>query len=226
MLIYSGGLDSTVLLYKLLADGYQVQCLSINYGQRHLRELELAKILTANLNIEHRVVDLSSLQHLLAGSSQTSADIPVPQGHYAEANMAITVVPGRNLIMLALASAWAQSSGCENVAYAAHAGDHHVYPDCRPDFVEAAAEAMLRGYGIVLLRPFLHHSKADIVRIGADLDVPFVQTYSCYCGRALHCGLCGTCGERRLAFIAAQVQDPTAYEVPLEATRRVCGAIR
>ena len=142
ILIYSGGLDSTVLLAKLLGEKREVKALSINYGQRHIRELQAAKAICAKLGVEHRVADLSALTPLLAGSSQTDKTVPVPHGHYAAENMKLTVVPNRNMLMLAVAGAWAISLKYDSVAYAAHRGDHTVYPDCREEFCKPLSEAL------------------------------------------------------------------------------------
>lgn len=214
LIIYSGGLDSTVLLYHLQKSGDELHALSVNYGQRHQCELDRAKHLCAELGISHKVADLSSIQPLLAGSSLTSTEIAVAEGHYTEENMKTTVVPNRNMILLALATGHAISMGAEQVAYAAHSGDHAIYPDCRNEFADAMAHvmALCDWKKIGLSRPFVNWTKADIVRRGAELDVPFEQTWSCYKGGELHCGRCGTCIERREAFDLAGVSDPTEYE--------------
>ena len=214
VLIYSGGLDSTVLLFELLAQGHEVLCLSVDYGQRHRKELEHALRICQSVQAPHRFADLSGCRALLAGSSQTSDDIDVPEGHYADENMKLTVVPNRNMIMLSVAIGWAVSVGADAVAYAAHNGDHAIYPDCREEFAEGMAQvAMLCDWrGIELLRPFVHMSKGDVVKRGAELDVPFLDTWSCYKGLRFHCGKCGTCVERKEAFAEAGVGDPTLYE--------------
>jgi 7-cyano-7-deazaguanine synthase len=213
ILIYSGGVDSTTLLYFLLSQGHEVNALGVNYGQRHLKELDAAQEICASLGIDFRVADLSSLKPLLTGSALTSEQITVPKGHYASDSMKITVVPNRNMLMLAVAIAWAISSRYDSVAYAAHAGDHAIYPDCRPEFVRALEEAArLCHYDpIEILTPFIHKTKAEIVKIGHDLKVPFHLTWSCYCGQEIHCGKCGTCTERAEAFMLAHVPDPTRY---------------
>ena len=217
ILIYSGGLDSTVLLAKLLSEGNEVKCLSVNYGQRHSRELESAKAICAKLGVEHRIVDLSCLKPLLGGSSQTDDNVPVPHGHYAAENMRLTVVPNRNALMLSVAFAWAISLKYDAVAYAAHAGDHAVYPDCREEFTKPFAEAMWNAdwHAVELKRPFIGITKADIARIGHSIgaDEDMAASYSCYEGKQAHCGLCGTCQERRSAFRDAGVPDLTNYDL-------------
>ena len=138
--IYSGGLDSTVLLYYLKWMGMDVGALGINYGQRHVKELDAAAVICDVLGIPYQIADLSTLRPLLKGSSQTSADVPVPEGHYAAESMKLTVVPNRNMLMLSVAGAWAMSmEGVGMIAYAAHAGDHDIYWDCRPPFANMIA---------------------------------------------------------------------------------------
>lgn len=213
VLIYSGGLDSTVLLWDLLAAGDQVLALSVDYGQRHRVELEHARRICQAQGVEWQLADLSRIANLLAGSSLTSAEIAVPHGHYAEETMKQTVVPNRNMIMLAVAAGWAISRQADRVAYAAHSGDHAIYPDCRPEFAAAVDRAVrLADWREVHLDcPYIALTKAQIVARGAELGVDFAQTWSCYEGGTVHCGRCGTCFERREAFRDAGVADPTEY---------------
>jgi 7-cyano-7-deazaguanine synthase len=211
---HSGGLDSSVLLYHLKANGHQVLPISVHYGQRHEKEIEAAYMVCTHAGVRHRVADLSHLRMFMGGSSQTDWSVPVPHGHYTDESMKATVVPNRNMLLLAVAGCYAVSQGADAVAYAAHAGDHAIYPDCRPEF----ADAMAKAFGLCdfkpleLSRPFVGKSKADIVKIGASLGVPFGLTWSCYEGGDFHCGKCGTCVERREAFQLAGVEDPTRYK--------------
>jgi 7-cyano-7-deazaguanine synthase len=167
--------------------------------------------------VPHRVVDLRDVGAALSGSALTD-DVAVPDGHYAEETMRITVVPNRNAIMLAVAFGMAAAQKAGAVAAAVHGGDHFIYPDCRPGFVaafQAMQDAALEGYAAVTLwTPYVQGSKADIVRDGARLGVPFAETWSCYKGGARHCGRCGTCVERREAFHLAGAADPTGYDDP------------
>lgn len=213
VIVYSGGLDSTVLLYHLRASGHELHALSIDYGQRHRCELDRAADLCEELGIPHPTADLSAIQPFLAGSSLTSPEIEVAEGHYTEESMKSTVVPNRNMIFLALATGHALSIKAGQVAYAGHSGDHAIYPDCRNEFAEAMAAAIrIADWNPVeLMRPFVDWTKADIVHRGAELGVPFARTWSCYKGGAQHCGRCGTCIERREAFDLAKVEDPTPY---------------
>lgn len=214
----SGGVDSVTLAHSLAADGHDLVCLSFDYGQRHAKEVGFARACAARLAADHHVVDLRPVGALLTGSALTDAAVAVPEGHYTDASMAVTVVPNRNAIMLAVAVGVAVARRASAVATAVHAGDHAVYPDCRPAFIEAAErEARIANEGFLadgfrVLAPFVDVSKAEIVRRGAALGVPFAETWSCYLGAERHCGRCGTCVERREAFVLAGVDDPTAYE--------------
>lgn len=213
VLIYSGGLDSTVLMYKLHNEGFTVLPLSFNYGQRHQKELGSAVAITQRLGLRHEIANLQGITHLLKGSSQTDPSVPVPHGHYTAETMKLTVVPNRNMIMLSVAAALAVAEGIRDVGYGAHAGDHAIYPDCRQPFVDAMSEAFFvaNEHKLWLHAPFLQMTKAEIVQLGNQLHVPFEKTWSCYEGGELHCGLCGTCVERIEAFDNAGVVDPTQY---------------
>ncbi|MET9887163.1 7-cyano-7-deazaguanine synthase QueC [Streptomyces sp. NPDC006430] len=217
VLIFSGGLDSAVTAYKLRAEGVTLSLLSFNYGQRHVKELAHAADLADQLGVSHDIVDLTSLGRILGGSALTDPAIAVPHGHYRAETMRSTVVPNRNAIMLEIAAGAAVAAGADAVAFGAHSGDHTIYPDCRPEFfnlIEASMKAGNDGHidaGFQLVAPFLNLAKADIVREGARLGVPFELTWSCYEGGEVHCGACGTCVERREAFGEAGVADPTLY---------------
>jgi len=215
VVLMSGGLDSSVLAAYAKRELFcDVHGLGVNYGQRHAVELQHAAMVAAAMDIPFQVADLTSLRGLLGGSSQTDASIPVPEGHYADESMKATVVPNRNMIMLSVAAGHAIALGARAVLYAAHSGDHPIYPDCRPQFVLALAEAMALCHyePIQLTAPFVNRSKANIARLGRDLSVPMDLTWSCYKGGEKHCGKCGTCVERREAFQLAGVPDPTVYE--------------
>jgi 7-cyano-7-deazaguanine synthase len=222
--LLSGGIDSTTALavaVKAFTPG-TVLALSFNYGQRHRdQELQAARDVASYYGVEQREINLSQLRALLGGSALTDLTIPVPDGHYTDETMRITVVPNRNSIMLSIAFGVARAHGATTVMAGMHAGDHAIYPDCRIEFVRAFQTAMDEansdfGRGrIHLSTPFLTSSKDQIVETGARIGVPYERTYSCYKGRALHCGTCGTCVERREAFELAHVPDPTRYALPL-----------
>jgi 7-cyano-7-deazaguanine synthase len=224
IVIVSGGLDSVTLAYLLHAEGYRLHLLAFDYGQRHKKEVAFAEACAQRLAATFDLIDISHLGIYLKGSALTD-DIAVPDGHYAASTMAITVVPNRNAIMLALAYGIAVAEQAELVAIGAHGGDHFIYPDCRPAFI-AAFDAMERqaveGFGHPQLRleaPFLHMGKHQIVTLGSALGVPFQETWSCYKGEASHCGTCGTCVERREAFQLAGVPDPTVYAQVVSSTQ-------
>ena len=214
--IVSGGMDSSVLIYDLLSQGHELDLISFNYGQKHKIELTYAAKISQQLNLPHTIVDITNLTSLLSKSTLTS-DAPVPDGHYAEENMKLTVVPNRNSIMLNIAAAYAITNEASAIATAVHSGDHFIYPDCRPAFIDAL-EQLLRvandGFlpdDFKVLAPYVYISKDRICARGAELDVPWLDTWSCYKGGEIHCGSCGTCFERREAFTLAGITDPTPY---------------
>ena len=217
--IVSGGLDSTVLAYWLHGHGCQLRLVSFNYGQKHKKELDYAARTARKLGCEHYTIDLGTLAPLISRSALTS-EAPVPEGHYAAENMAQTVVPNRNMMMLSIAGALAVNWDAQILAAGMHAGDHPIYPDCRPQFIRAFSTALkLANAGFIdpdfkVMTPFIQSTKADIVRVGQGYQVPFEDTWSCYQGEEIHCGRCGTCVERAEAFHEARVTDPTEYESP------------
>ena len=215
LVVCSGGLDSVTLAYKVAAEHELTRILTFDYGQRHKQEIGYAALCAKNLNVPHLVVDIAGVGEMLTGSALTD-EIDVPDGHYAEESMRVTVVPNRNAIMLAVSFGVASSNEDRAVATAVHGGDHFIYPDCRPGFIKSFQSMQnhaLEGISeIQLLAPFVHRSKADIAAEGGRLGVPFEHTWSCYKGGEVHCGRCGTCVERREAFHIADEKDPTAYE--------------
>ena len=214
IIVLSGGLDSSTLLYKLINEGKEVKAISFNYGQRHSKELEYAAKTCAKLNIEHKIVDMIFLKELVSNSALTS-DIAVPEGHYAGENMKQTVVPNRNMIMASIAIGWAVNEDFDEVALGVHAGDHAIYPDCRPEFIDAlqncATLANFKPIGIYT--PFLNIDKGDIAICGKELNVDYSLTWTCYAGREKPCGKCGSCVERLEAFQKAGIVDPLEYEI-------------
>lgn len=220
--LLSGGMDSTTLAWYLRGLGFDLHLLSVDYGQRHKKELEFAARQAWELGADHDVIDLTSLTSLLSGSALTDDAVDVPHGHYAADNMKRTVVPNRNATMLAIAYAVAGAKSAHAVAAAVHAGDHFVYPDCRPEFIRwfeamqvpALEDVPEHGQPIPLVTPFLHMTKEQIAALGSELGVDYVNTWSCYEGQEIHCGECGTCVERKEAFHLAEVADPTTYRNP------------
>jgi len=214
LVLCSGGVDSTTLAHLCKKRRhFEVQLLAINYGQRHSKELSFAENIAYILGTSYSELDLSDLGWRLS-SSLTDDSADIPDGHYADKVMTLTVVPNRNAIFINVAAAIAVSRGLDIVATAVHAGDHPIYKDCRPKFVHTMQRALNESLDnpVLLLTPFLSFTKADIVELGAQLGVPYEQTWSCYKGQDYHCGVCGTCVERREAFKIAGVQDPTFYK--------------
>lgn len=214
VVVYSGGMDSYTVLHTALAAGKDVYALSFNYGQRHSKELDVAAKVCQKFNIPHKVVDISAINSLMAGSSLTD-DIEIPEGHYAEDSMKNTVVPNRNMVLLSMAIAYAVSLEAPEVYYGAHAGDHHIYPDCRPEFVHAMnAVSQIANYEPVeIVTPFLSSSKGEILVAGLAMNLNYGDTWTCYNGREKACGKCGACNERMEAFNEQGVTDPLSYEV-------------
>jgi 7-cyano-7-deazaguanine synthase len=217
IVICSGGLDSVSLAHMVAANRKLTGLVSFDYGQRHRKELDYAALCAKRLDVPHDIIDMRGIGAALTGSALTD-DVDVPDGHYAEETMRVTVVPNRNAIMLTVAYGIAAARGDQAVATAVHGGDHFIYPDCRPDFTQAfefMQYMALDGYADVsLYTPFVHRSKADIVTEGQRHNTPFAETWSCYKGGVHHCGRCGTCVERREAFDLAGIADPTQYDDP------------
>ena len=214
--IVSGGMDSVTLAYDVrpVFRPDALHLMSFNYGQRHKKELDYAVHHANKLGARFDLVDLSGLAYLLKGSALTDDSVEVPEGHYAEESMRATIVPNRNAMMLAIAYAAAVSLGAEVVAAGFHAGDHWVYPDCRPEFVDAFAtmERLATESDIRLYTPWMNVQKSDIALRASELGVNLAESWSCYKGGDAHCGRCGTCVERIEAFQVAGITDPTAYE--------------
>jgi 7-cyano-7-deazaguanine synthase len=211
--LLSGGMDSVAAFYDALTQHEVVACLSFDYGAKHnSREIPFAKLHAERNGVRHQVISLDFINRLFKSDLLESGG-DIPDGHYAEASMKQTVVPFRNGIMLAVATGYAESIAAKGLVIAAHSGDHAIYPDCREPFMQAMAAAMGEGtYAkIQLLRPFIATDKAGIARRGAALGVDFSETWSCYKGGEVHCGVCGTCVERREAFMLAALPDPTRY---------------
>jgi 7-cyano-7-deazaguanine synthase len=222
VIVASGGMDSATLAWYYHSKGYQLILVGFDYGQRHKKELEYLKRIGDRLESEVKIVDLANLSSSLHGSSLTSSDVAVPDGHYAEETMKATVVPNRNAIMLSIATGIAVAEGANLVATGVHAGDHYIYPDCRPAFIDALGIAFKVGTDghapddFALVAPFVEISKADIATLGRELGVDYSLTWSCYKGGLTHCGRCGTCVERIEAFMESGQEDPTIYEDGIE----------
>lgn len=212
VIIYSGGLDSTTLLYE---ERERVAlAVTFDYGSNHAaREIACARYHCEQLGIEHIVIELGFMSRYFQSSLLSGGDA-IPSGNYDEENMKSTVVPFRNGIMLSIACGLAESRGLKRVLIANHGGDHAIYPDCRPEFINAMDAAMRAGtyVNVEVVAPYTNLSKADLVCRGAQLGIDYSHTYSCYRGNEQHCGTCGTCTERKEAFREAGIADPTIYE--------------
>lgn len=210
IVVFSGGLDSTTLLYHLLDEGHALRALSVDYGQRHLRELRAAAQICAKTGVEHRIIDLSGLATIFGQNALTDKAVAVPHGEYSPETMVVTTVPNRNMILLSIATGWAIASEFTSVAFGAHSGQYTAYPDCQPQFTAAmnAATHVCDVRQVDVLTPFIHCTKADIVKRGHELGVPFGLTWSCYLGGEHPCGKCSTCLDRHEAFAASDLPDP------------------
>lgn len=211
-IIVSGGMDSITLLYDHkdeIALG-----ISFDYGSNHnAREIPFAKMHCERLGIKHITINLNFMHQYFKSSLLDGAEA-IPEGHYADDNMKSTVVPFRNGIMLAIAIGIAESNNLDQVFIANHGGDHTIYPDCRPEFINAIDAAATAGTynNVKVIAPYTKITKSDIARIGKRLGIDYAETWSCYKGGEVHCGKCGTCVERKEALAEAGIEDKTIYE--------------
>ena len=228
MAIVSGGLDSSTMLWTMLASGYDTRVITFDYGQKHIIEIQHAiKILEEarrffERGIHHDVVELP----VLPGSALTEEGIDIPKEDYNVETQKITVVPNRNMVMLSVAASYAIAYGCDEIWYAAHKNDQTVYPDCTNAFVHKMNLVLYEANyeQVKVIAPFIDNGKYEIVKIGNEINMPFDLTWSCYdpteivhtdserdTYEIVHCGRCGTCRERKMAFKIAGVKDPTTY---------------
>jgi 7-cyano-7-deazaguanine synthase len=218
VVLVSGGMDSVTALYETRERYSVAAAVSFDYGSKHnSKELPFAAWHAHRLKISHHVIRLDFMAELFKSDLLKSGGA-IPEGHYEDATMKQTVVPFRNGIMLSIAGGFAESIEANGVVIAAHEGDHAIYPDCRKEFMNAMADAVRLGTyaGIEILSPLIGQTKAQIARRGHDIGVDYSKTWSCYKGEELHCGVCGTCVERREAFLLAGIADPTKYaEAPV-----------
>lgn len=212
ILIYSGGMDSTTMLYDY-KDAIAL-AVSFNYGSNHnAKELQCAALHCKRLGTRHIVINLDFMKQYFHSSLLSGAE-SIPEGYYASENMRSTVVPFRNGIMIAIAAGLAEDNGLKRIMLANHSGDHAIYPDCRVDFVEAMNQSCQAGtyQHVELFTPYTQWTKTDIARRGKALGIDYAETWSCYKGGERPCGKCGTCVERREALREAGIEDKTEYE--------------
>ena len=212
VVLLSGGMDSTTLVYYMRNLGHEVYPITFDYGQKHSKELTSAEKTCKKLELSYKFVEIGLGD--IAPSALTRIDIKIPHGNYDEESMKVTVVPNRNMVFLSLATAYAIGIGAEKVAYAAHSGDHAIYADCRPAFIDVMKEAiyLCSDDEVVLNTPFEFIDKVEILKIGQTLGVDYSLTWSCYEGGELACGRCGTCRERLEAFEKVGIEDPISYK--------------
>ncbi len=212
LLILSGGLDSTTLLYNLLDKGHEVEALSFYYAQKHSRELDMAALTCRSLGIKHEIIDVDFL-HRISKTSALTSETEVPEGHYEAENMKSTVVPARNFIFASIAAAYAINNDFDAIALGVHAGDHAIYADCRAGFIDALSTAvyLCDDKHIAVLAPYLYMNKGEIVKDGERLKVDYSLTQTCYKGKEKPCGKCGSCTERAEAFVFADAIDPLSF---------------
>ncbi|MCR4774508.1 MAG: 7-cyano-7-deazaguanine synthase QueC [Prevotella sp.] len=212
IIIVSGGMDSITMLYDKkdeIALG-----ISFDYGSNHnKREIPFAEMHCKRLGIKHITIPLDFMHQYFKSSLLEGADA-IPEGNYDEDNMKSTVVPFRNGIMLSIAIGIAESNGLKKVLIANHAGDHTIYPDCRPEFINAINTTAKAGtfVGVEVSAPYTDITKGEIASIGKRLGLDYSETWSCYKGGEKHCGKCGTCMERKEALRDAGIEDTTEYE--------------
>lgn len=212
VIILSGGMDSTTMLYEYKED--IAIAVSFDYGSKHnAKELECASYHCNELGIKHLIIPLSFMQKYFKSSLLIGGE-DIPEGHYADENMKSTVVPFRNGIMLSIAAGIAESNNLKHIMMANHGGDHAIYPDCRPEFVSAMSSAVSAGTyeNLTILAPYTNITKTDIAIKGKHLGIDYSKTWSCYKGGEHHCGKCGTCVERKEALQEAGIEDNTVYE--------------
>lgn len=218
VVVLSGGLDSTTCMGIAQAEGYELLALTFDYGQRHKIELESARRVAEHYGVtDHRVVKLDFLRDI-GGSALTSDHLSVPTDGLTD-EIPITYVPGRNLLFLAIASSYAEVMDAEAIFIGVNALDYSGYPDCRPEFIESVQTAIERGTkkGVegqktLIQIPLVHWTKAEIIRHGRELKVPYELTTSCYQGAAEACGTCDSCRLRLNGFAEAGYEDPIRYQ--------------
>lgn len=226
IIILSGGLDSTTCMAVAQAEGYELYPLSFYYGQKAAVELDMAKQVAAHYGVAERHF-IADLNGLIRGSALTDADKEIPlhrsDDEIGEAVVPVTYVPARNIIFLSIALSYAEAIGAEAMYIGVNALDYSGYPDCRADFIEAFQEVIHRGtaagisgHPVQIKTPLQHLSKAEIVKLGTELQAPLHVSHSCYTGEVPSCGVCDSCQLRIKGFQAAGIPDPIPYAVAID----------
>ena len=225
LLLLSGGLDSTILLYKLVNElgADNVHALTFNYGQKHSIELEKAKTTTKKLNVVHKLIDISFLGDVVREVSAMVEDSPIATPHIKEVlgdPQTPTYVPFRNQILSSLAFAYAEANDIDKVFLSIQAQDSYGYWDTSMEFVNRFNDLveLNRKHKIGLVAPFVTYSKMKEINIGKQLNVPFEDTWTCYRGdvNSKACGTCASCSERIANFAKSRIKDPIEYDIPID----------
>jgi len=209
----SGGLDSTTLLAMLLDYDEEVRCVGFNYGSKHNKyEIEAAKKIADYYGVKYTLIDMTTVNKLLKSNLLLSGG-DIPEGHYQDENMKLTVVPGRNLMFASILAAYAESIGFNAIALGVHKGDHAIYPDCRLEFIKALDSCIYLSTDrkVEVIAPLVDLTKTEIVKEGIALEIPYGLTRTCYCDQEKSCGRCGSCFERLEAFKNNDAKDPIEY---------------
>lgn len=218
----SGGMDSATLLGYLLEKEMEVICCTFDYGSTHGKyEMEAAEkvinfySMIYGTRVRRLKIDITKIFPSFSSSLLVASGREIPEGHYNADNMKQTVVPGRNLIFASIMAGLAESLGAQKVALGVHSGDHHIYPDCRTEFIKALDTTVYLSSDrkVEVIAPFLNLDKADILNVGYSLQipVPYHLTRTCYKNQPVSCGRCGSCTERLEAFAKIGKKDPIPY---------------
>ena len=212
-LIYSGGSDSYTLLQHALNQNFSVDCITFSYGQKHIKEINFAKQNCNEHGLKHTLIDIGDPASIFGSTSLVDVDNKIPHGSYKEESMKSTIVPNRNMIFISYAIAYSIAHDINEVWYGAHAGDHFIYPDCRPEFLASmdAAAGLCDPSAVSIKAPFINLNKGEIFKIGLALGIDYSKTWTCYEGQEKACGKCGSCVERLEAFSNNNTSDPLIY---------------
>ena len=212
-LIYSGGSDSYTLLQHALNQNFSVDCITFSYGQKHIKEINFAKQNCNENGLKHTLIDIGDPASIFGSTSLVDVDNKIPHGSYKEESMKSTIVPNRNMIFISYAIAYSIAHDINEVWYGAHAGDHFIYPDCRPEFLASmdTAAGLCDPSSVSIKAPFINLNKGEIFKIGLGLGIDYSKTWTCYEGQEKACGKCGSCVERLEAFSDNNTLDPLTY---------------